>query len=936
MGLWRGLAAGMVLALGGLAVVRTEAQRLPGGVQPERYTLTITPDLAKARFAGRETIEVVLDAPATAITLNAAEIEFGSVKAYRWPSGLIIDPAVPKNWKTQPAPHYDLTKLDEDPQTAVVTLDPDKEQAMLTFAQALPAGRVTLEIEYTGILNNKLRGFYLSKTKLRSYGVTQFEATDARRAFPCFDEPALKATFDVTLIIDAGDTAISNTRIVSDTPGPLAGKHTIAFAPTPKMSTYLVAWLVGDFQCSAGKSDGVAIRVCATPDKVGLTKFAVDAAKWDLHYYDKYFGIKYPLKKLDLIAIPDFEAGAMENFGCITFRETELLVDAKNGPLPAKKEVAETVAHEMSHQWFGDLVTPEWWDNLWLNEGFATWMETKAPAKWQPRWEYAQDAAQDKNRTMDVDAGKTTRPIYARAETPAEINEMFDDIAYGKAGEVIAMVENWVGEDVFRKGVQAYLAAHLYANATGEDFWGTMTRTSGLPVDAVMRSFIEQSGVPEVVLGVSGGNPTHDDKAVMNGAPGDDASTKATAGGKAFIDGAPMAAVTPVTQSRFFLSAPALDAKLEAWAIPVCFAGASCRLLTPQTATLDVPAAHPFVYANAQDKGYYRTAYTPAELTAIVAHAETGLTPAERIGLLGDRWSLMRAGQGTVGEFLDLVLALKQDQNAPVMDSAMGRVRAIVSRIASEEDGRRLDAVVRREFDPVYAALGGAGQGGAGQAGPQRHESYDHATLRGTLFEALGNAKDPEVLAEAEKVARELFAGEKPSDPMIADAAVALATVNGDTEMYERMMKVSRDATDPDLKEAALHALTRFQAPELVTRTLDYAVSDGVRSQDSWTLIALLLERRPTQDQAWEFVRKNWDAILRKSTESSGARIVEAVGEFCTEEKRDQVSSFFREHPVESSRRTLARTIDNINDCIHLRAAQEPELRGWLDKQTTR
>ena len=241
---------------------------------------------------------------------------------------------------------------------------------------------------YTGILNDKLRGFYLSKTKLRNYGVTQFEATDARRAFPCFDEPALKATFDVTLVVDAGDTAISNTKMVRDTPGPVAGKHTVAFATTPKMSTYLVAWLVGDFQCSEGKSDGVPIRACATPDKVKLTEFALDAAKWDLKYYDKYFGIKYPLAKLDLVAIPDFEAGAMENFGCITFRETEMLVDAKDGALPAKKEVATTVAHEMAHQWFGDLVTPAWWDNLWLNEGFATWMESKAAAKWQPKWGY--------------------------------------------------------------------------------------------------------------------------------------------------------------------------------------------------------------------------------------------------------------------------------------------------------------------------------------------------------------------------------------------------------------------------------------------------------------------------------------------------------------------------------------------------------------------
>jgi len=319
---WRWVAAALVL--GGFAGVRVNAQRLPGGVRPEHYSLTITPDLKAATFSGSERIDVVLDRPASAITLNAAEIEFGAVKA-------LEGDYTPKS------------------QTATVTLDKVKEQATLTFAHPLDAGPVTLQIEYTGILNNKLRGFYLSKTKARSYGVTQFEATDARRAFPSFDEPALKATFDVKLVVDAGDTVISNTQMVSDTPGPVAGQHAVAFATTPKMSTYLVAWLVGDFICTEGKSDGVPIRACATPDKVALTKFALETAKWTLHYYDKYFGIKYPMAKLDMVAIPDFESWAMENFGCITYREPEMLVDEKNGTLPAKKDVATTVAHEIAH-----------------------------------------------------------------------------------------------------------------------------------------------------------------------------------------------------------------------------------------------------------------------------------------------------------------------------------------------------------------------------------------------------------------------------------------------------------------------------------------------------------------------------------------------------------------------------------------------------------
>ena len=899
------LALGLVLGLVGSTGAL--AQRLPGGVRPTHYALTIAPDLAKARFAGSETIEVVLDNPASSITLNAAEIEFGSVRGYAGVGGLIVPPQVVVPIGT-PTP-FDV-KLGKQPHVAKVTLDPVNEQATLLFDDPLPAGPVTLEIAYTGILNDKLRGFYLSKTKTQSYGVTQFEATDARRAFPCFDEPALKATFDVTLVIDTADMAISNTQVVSDRPGSDGGKHAVTFATTPKMSTYLLAWLVGNFKCSEGKQDGVPIRACATPDKMELTKFALDAAKWDLKYYDNYFGIKYPMAKLDLVAIPDFEAGAMENFGCLTFRETEMLVGEKDGALPAKKAVAETVAHEMAHQWFGDLVTPAWWDNLWLNEGFATWMESKAAAKWQPKWNYDQDVAVEVNHVLDEDAGRTTRPIRQRAETPAEINELFDDIAYGKAGAVIGMVENWVGDETFQKGVRAYLGAHEYGNATAEDFWDTLTKVSGLPVDKVMRSFVDKLGVPEVVV------VRHAD-----GSEGLDQRPFQWVSGKG-----------DTTHSTQISNG-------DGWTITVCvktMGRQDCRVVVPTGGPIGmIDAAAPsrkretpsdFFYANAGDKGYYRTAYRAEDWKAIVPNVETALTPPERIGLLGDEWALMRAGQPgdysrTVGDVLDLVLAVKQDPNATVLDNALGRVRVIESQIATDADRERLHAVVRREFGPVLGALGG----------PRRRESDDHADLRETLFEALGDAGDPAVQAEAESETKQLFSGQKPGDPMLADAAVSLATINGTTEMYERLQQVAAKATDPDLKEAALHALTRFRAPELVMRTLMYAVSDEVRNQDSWTLIAMLLERRETQDLAWEFVEQHWDQIERKATENSGARIVEAAGAFCTVEKRDEVGSFFAAHAVEGAARTLEKTMDSINDCIQVRAAQEPALRGWLD-----
>ena len=325
---------------------QARAQRLSNDALPTHYDLKFTPNLKTATFAGVETIDVMLKSASKSITLNSLEIEYQGV-------------TVTAAGKTQ---------------TATVTSDKEKEQTTFTVPDEIPAGRAVLHIRYTGILNNELRGFYLSKTKRRDYAVTQFESTDARRAFPSFDEPAMKATFTLTMVADKGDTVISNTEIATDTPGPGADKHTIKFEETPKMSTYLLAFLVGDFKCINAMQDGVKLGVCATPDKMDLTAYALDVAKFTLHYYDNYFGIHFPLKKLDMIGIPDFEAGAMENFGAITYRETALLIDPKTATIAAKKNAAEDITHEMAHQWFGDLVTMQWWDNTWLNEGFATWM----------------------------------------------------------------------------------------------------------------------------------------------------------------------------------------------------------------------------------------------------------------------------------------------------------------------------------------------------------------------------------------------------------------------------------------------------------------------------------------------------------------------------------------------------------------------------------
>jgi aminopeptidase N len=838
------------------------AQRLPENARPQHYTLKLTPDLKTATFAGEETIDLNLTQPANTITLNAAEIRFGQVTA----------------------------EIGGKEETATVSLDPQKEQATLQFAQTLPAGDVSLKISYSGILNDELRGFYLSRTARRNYAVTQFEPTDARRAFPSFDEPAFKATFDVTLVIAKGDTAISNTNIVSDTPGPNAEEHTIEFARTPKMSTYLVAFLVGDFTCLSGESDGVPIRACATPDKVQLGAFALSGAEFFLHYYDTYFGIKYPMPKLDMIALPDFEAGAMENFGAITYRETALLVDPATASVASQKLVAIDVAHEMAHQWFGDMVTMNWWDNIWLNEGFATWMEYKPMAPWKPEWKIPEQVASELNYTLNLDAERVTRAIRAKADTPGEINGMFDGISYGKAGAVLRMVENYIGEETFRKGVHAYLAAHMYANATAEDFWNAQTEVSHQPVDKIMASMVDQPGEPLLTFGAVG-------------------------------DGR-----VPVTQSRFFLN-PKVPADAHSlWTLPVCMtskaAQPDCPVLNAAAATLPAPDA-PFFYGDAGGTGYFRSQYDQHDYQNLTAHVEDALDPVERIVLVGNEWALTRAERATIADMLNLAAAVRDDNSAYLLRTVGSTLATIDQQLVTAPDEHKaLAAWVRRTFGPALERMSAA----------SRADTPEQRERRAALFAMLGSiGDDPAVLEQAQQITAEYLKTPASVDATLAATAFRVAAQNGNRALFDRVQQVSESASDPQLHNQALYGLVLFRDPALVERTLDYAVSGKVRNQDSARLIADELADRYTQDVAWRYVQKNWPKVEHQITVTTGGTLVEATGSFCSAERRDEVKGFFEEHAVPAAARALTSAEDSINQCIEFRAAQQASLRQWMN-----
>jgi aminopeptidase N len=836
------------------------AQRLPGVARPQHYTLRLAPDLHAATFTGEETIDLTLAQASDSIVLNAFQLKFGAVTA-------VVDG---KNL------------------AAKVSSDPGLQQVTFHFARKLPAGPVTLKIAYSGILNGELRGFYLSRTAKRNYAVTQFEPTDARRAFASFDEPAYKATFDVSLVVPQGDTAIGNTNIVSDKPGPGA-EHTITFARTPKMSTYLVAFLVGDFKCLSGQSDGVPIRACTTPDQVQFAQFALSGAEFFLHYYDNYFGIKYPMPKLDMIAIPDFEAGAMENFGAITYRETAMLVDEKTASIAAKKVVAVDVAHEMAHQWFGDMVTMEWWNNIWLNEGFATWMSNKPLAAWKPEWEIPQNEASELNTTLDLDGGRVTRTIRARAETPAEINEMFDGITYGKAAAVLLMTENYLGEEPFRVGVHRYLQAHMYGNATAEDFWNTLRASTGKPVDKIMESLVAQPGEPLLTFG-----------SVRDGS-------------------------VEVTQKRFFLNPKDADAQTQTWVLPVCMKSSAdqpgCPILSADSQQLQAPKA-PVFYGNAGGKGYYRSRYNSGDYQQLVRLVESSLTPPERITFLGSQWAQARAGISTVGDFLDLATAVRDDSSSFVIGTVSTALRTIDQQVASTpEEHAEIAAWVRKNFAPALARLGA----------PAAGEAPDKSLLRAVLFGLLGNlGGDPQIIADARQISGQYLRNPDAVDPTLAVTALNVAAQNGDAAFFKQLQQVSQTAGDPQLRIQALLALATFRDPALVVRALDYALSDQVKNQDALRLVQIEMRDRRTRDVAWQYVQQNWPRVQAQITTWMGGSLVESMGNFCSVESSSQVAQFFQEHNVSASSHALERARDSIADCVDLRATQGSNLQRWL------
>jgi aminopeptidase N len=844
------------------------AQRLPELAKPQHYQITVAPDLDKEKFAGEETIDINVLKPTPSITLNSAEIQFGEVT------------------------------VTAGGQTQTAEVAPDEKNEMVTFklAKPLEAGPASIHIRYTGILNGQLRGFYISKGNNRKYALTQLENTDARRMYPSFDEPDYKATFDLAAIVDKGDSAISNGKVVSDTPGPGEGKHTVKFATTPKMSSYLVALAVGDWECLEGSADNIPIRICGVPGSKANAGFALAAAEYTLKYYNNYFGIKYPYAKLDILGVPDFAAGAMENTACIIARDL-IFVDPKNSPYGIRKFVAQgLVAHEIAHQWFGDLVTMKWWDDVWLNEGFATWMSFKPMEAWKPEWNFDSDFVGSSVGAMATDALSSTRAIHAHAETPAQIEELFDSIAYNKAGAVLRMVEGYVGEETFRKGVNSYLTKHSYGNATAEDFWNEIAEVSHKPVDRIMSSFINQPGFPLVTV-----------KTICTGG-----KTKVT-----------------LTQQRFFSDRTLLEAgSSEVWNIPVCLkAGKAekCELLASKEQQVEFDGCGAGVYGNAGGRGYYRSGYEAENLRRISASAERDLLPSERYLLLDDVNFQIQVNRLSVGDLMNLAQDMKDDPSTTVVNYLAGELQFVDDYLVTSADRPQFESWVRATFGPAAEKTGWT---------PAPNESDEALSRRADLLSIVGYiGQDPHAIQVGKDTFAKALQGE-PENSALLGASVRIAVKDGDEKLYNAILGRLGHATRTDEYYTFGRALTLFDDPAMLTRTLEFAVGPMMRGQDAAAVFGGVFSNPAGRQLAWDFVRQHWAEVAAKLNNYSEAGIVGNAGNFCDATKRDEVQQFFTEHKVEAAERTLKLTIEQINSCIDLRSHQEPNLQAWLQHQS--
>ncbi|WP_419927828.1 M1 family aminopeptidase [Candidatus Poriferisocius sp.] len=828
--------------------------RLPRGVVPRRYELRLEPDLEAFTFAGTVGVDVEILEPVDEIVLNAAELEINE--------GDLGDVAL-----------------------AGIDYDDEHERAVLRLGESASPGPARLNLSFTGTLNDQLRGFYRSTFTdddgdERVIATTQFESTNARRAFPCWDEPDLKAVFEVTLVVPKDLMAVSSGAEINSQPAG-NGRREVAFAPTMEMSTYLLAFIVGPLEATEPVDvNGTPLRIIHPVGKGHLTEFALDAGAFCLGFFEDYFAIDYPGDKLDLVGIPDFAFGAMENMGCVTFREILLLLDADSSTQQERQTAVDVIAHELAHMWFGNLVTMKWWNGIWLKEAFATFCEMLAVDAYRPDWKRWLAFGLSRAAAFDVDALAATRAIEYPVVSPADAEGMYDLLTYEKGAAAVRMLEQYLGADEFRNGVRHYLRRHSYANTETHDLWDALAESTGEPARDVMDSWIFQGGHP-----------------VVTAAARDDGTIT-------------------LSQSRFRYDGQTDDAR---WQVPVvAIVGTDTGERTDRLVLEDPVAlggdSPDWVMVNAGADGFYRVAYE-GELLGRLLDTGPDLDPLQRYVLVDDQWALTVADRLGVADYLAFAERLATAEDDLAVWRRLAGTLGTLDHMVPDAGQAGLQTRVRAMVGPAWGRVGWE---------PVAGENDRIGELRGVLARTLAvGGNDAEAIARC----RGLMAAEG-VDPALAAAAIAVVAATGDEVDYEEIHQRYENAPTPQLELRYLMALTTFDDPALMDRTLAATLDGTVRSQDAGFVLRGCLENRDHGPRAWAYIAEQWAEINQRLPSAIVPRMLGGISALSTPELATEVEAFLEAHPVPQGPLIVAQHLERQKINVQLRRRVQEELGG--------
>ncbi|MBL8720482.1 MAG: ERAP1-like C-terminal domain-containing protein [Myxococcales bacterium] len=848
--------------------------RLPRLVVPRSYGVHLAIDPRKARFSGDVRIVVDVKTTTSHVVLHGHDMHVTSAR-FVGKDGVARAAAVE-------------IRFAKGAKEA-------KEELVLTFAAPLAVGEGELSLAFDAPFGTQLRGLYRVEDGGKWYAFTQFEAIDARRAFPCFDEPAFKVPFDVAVSVPKEMRAFANTRETGTTTEGDLVRH--AFARTEPLPTYLLAFAVGELDVREGPLVGkTPTRLIATAGKAKLGALSLATTAKVLAALEGWFGRPYPYDKLDVVAVPDFGAGAMENAGLVTFREELLLLDEAKASTVSRRRMLAVVAHELAHQWFGNLVTMPWWDDIWLNEGFATWMQAKACDLVDPGFGAETELLAGKNWVMNADALPSASPVRMPVKDADQILEAGGWTAYTKGANVLAMLERWLGREAFQKGIREYLGAHAHGLVTSDDLLIALGKASGKDVRAVGASFLDRPGVPLVSLELS------------------------CKGGKGEL---------ALTQRRFLALPIEQTEGGPPFRIPVCVrvpkgksTSIECTLLEGERGKLALDSCPAWVHPNAEAAGYYRAALAKGALEATLAHSKE-LLPVERLMLVSDAWALVTGGVIDAGAYFGVVAALSQESSRVVIEPLVATLEAANREVVDDAARPRLQAFVRKLLGPLHKKLGP----------PKPGEDEERRLLRRLTMGTLGElGHDPAVLAEAEKLTRAALAKNGGADPDLALMAVRLSSLSADEARLVALERALVEAKTPEERLFALVGLGSIGDPKLLRRALDRFLDGTVKAQDFRYLQGNATRRPASRAVFLAWVEEHFEAIRARLP--GGGGLVFAAAGACTKEERVAAVAFFepRAEKLDGARRALAEVVAGIDACIAVRGAQAASATAWLSK----